>query len=119
MSELGDLQRTFADTMTDFLAWIKAQVDEQGRRTYLYSFEDFKAHDGHMASSCHYIKLAADINLFEDLDHDNEIEGDEYMANTEAHRPLGEKWKTMHPLARWGGDWGDGNHYSFTFQGRA
>ena len=112
MSEQGDLQRQFADTLTDFLAWVKDQKDAQGNRLYEFTFGDFMAHDGHMANSCHYIRLAADLNLFV---------GGVYQTSSEAHRPLGEKWKTMHPAARWGGDFPkpDGNHYSFAFQGRA
>lgn len=63
----------------------------------------------HMPHSNHHVGLAADINLFR-----NGV----YLKNTEDHAILGAKWKTMHPLARWGGDWGDGNHYSFEYMGR-
>lgn len=59
----------------------------------------------------HGNKLALDLDLF--------ING-EYQATSEAHRPLGEHWKTLHPLARWGGDFQprpDGNHYSFEYNG--
>ena len=112
MKTLGDVQREFADTLIDFLAWIKAQKGPDGERLYQVTWGDFLAHDGHMANSCHYIRLAADLNLFI---------GGVYQDTTEAHRPLGEKWKTMHPLARWGGDFPrpDGNHYSFAYQDRA
>ncbi len=112
MSEFVALQQAFADTMADFLCWIKAQTDADGRRLYAVTFGDFQAHDGHMNNSCHYIRLAADLHLFI---------GGAYQSDSEAHRPLGEKWKSMHPLARWGGDFPtpDGNHYSFAYQGRA
>lgn len=62
------------------------------------------------AHSVHKLRLAVDFNLF--------IDG-EYQTSTEAHRPLGEYWKSLHPLARWGGDFpgGDGNHYSFEHEG--
>lgn len=59
----------------------------------------------------HGNKLALDLDLF--------ING-EYQGTSEAHRPLGEYWKTLHPLARWGGDFQprpDGNHYSFEYNG--
>jgi len=58
--------------------------------------------------SAHKVKLAIDLNLFRD---------GEYLQLTEDHRPLGEWWKEQHPLARWGGDFDDGNHYSFEWGG--
>lgn len=64
------------------------------------------------ANSVHCDRLAVDLNLFED---------GVYLTTSEAHRPLGEYWKTLHPLARWGGDFRkpDGNHYSFEHNGRS
>jgi hypothetical protein len=41
----------------------------------------------------------------------------EFLETTEAHKDLGEWWKQQHPLARWGGDFRDGNHYSFEWEG--
>jgi hypothetical protein len=35
------------------------------------------------------------------------------LRQTSDHQRLGEWWEKQHPLARWGGRWGDGNHYSF------
>lgn len=61
-----------------------------------------------IANSLHLMGLAADCNLY--------ING-VYQSTTEAHAKIGAKWKTMHPLARWGGDWGDGNHYSLEHNG--
>ena len=60
-------------------------------------------------NSLHVDRLAIDLNLFRDGD---------YLATTEAHRPLGEWWEQQHPLARWGGRFGDGNHYSLAHGGR-
>lgn len=62
---------------------------------------------GH-ARSAHKCRLAIDLNLFK---------GGQFQADTEAHRALGEWWKQQHPLARWGGDFNDGNHYSFEYAG--
>lgn len=61
--------------------------------------------------SLHKQRLAIDLNLF--------IDG-EYRTDTEAHRPLGDYWKSLHDSARWGGDFSsfDGNHYSFEHEGR-
>jgi hypothetical protein len=62
--------------------------------------------------SLHSERLAIDLNLF--------VAG-QWRTDTESHRPLGQYWKTLHPLARWGGDLKpkpDGNHYSLEWQGR-
>lgn len=64
------------------------------------------------ANSSHKERLAIDLNLFKN---------GAYLTTSEAHKPLGDYWKTLHPDCRWGGDFKspDGNHYSFTHQGRA
>lgn len=58
------------------------------------------------ANSYHKQKLARDLNLFKD---------GKYLTSTADHAFIGEKWKSMHPLCTWGGDFKspDGNHYSF------
>lgn len=58
--------------------------------------------------SAHKIRLAIDLNLFKD---------GEFLETTEDHRPLGEWWEKQHPMARWGGRFDDGNHYSFEHDG--
>jgi hypothetical protein len=58
--------------------------------------------------SAHKQKMAIDLNLFRD---------GAYLDSTEAHRELGEWWEKQHPLARWGGRFEDGNHYSFEVGG--
>lgn len=60
-------------------------------------------------ASLHTQRLAIDLNLFR--------EG-KYLSSTEAHRALGEWWEAQHPLCRWGGRFGDGNHYSLEHGGR-
>lgn len=62
---------------------------------------------GH-AKSAHKLRCALDLNLFKD---------GEYLEGSAAHRPLGEWWEQQHPLARWGGRFNDGNHYSFEVEG--
>lgn len=70
-----------------------------------------------ISNSLHLIGLAADLNLY--------IDG-VWQQKSEAHKPLGDYWKSLHPLARWGGDFKDGqgrpkpdgNHYSLEWQGR-
>lgn len=60
-------------------------------------------------NSVHELGLAQDYNLFKD---------GVYLEGTEAHRQFGEYWEKLHPLNRWGGRWGDGNHYSMEYNGR-
>ena len=65
-----------------------------------------------IAASLHTLRLAIDFNLFR---------GDVYLTRTEDYRPLGEYWKTLDLLNRWGGDWKharkDGNHFSMEHEG--
>ena len=79
---------------------------------YEITFGDFWARNGHKENSNHYVRLAADLNLFKD---------GLYLINTEDHKELGEYWKSLDPKNRWGGDFRhkDGNHYSREYQGRA
>jgi len=66
-----------------------------------------------ISNSLHLIGLAVDINLFKD---------GVYLPSTEAHAVFGAYWRSLHALARWGGDFPhkpDGNHYSITWEGRS
>ena len=58
--------------------------------------------------SVHGLQLAGDVDLLKD---------GMYLSSTEDHRQFGEWWEKQDPLARWGGRWGDGNHYSFEHNG--
>jgi len=72
---------------------------------YEITFGDAWAHEEdrwHIQGSFHFKRLAIDLNLFK-----NGV----YLSSTESHRPLGEFWKSMG--GSWGGDWNDGNHYSY------
>jgi hypothetical protein len=63
-----------------------------------------------ISNSLHRLKLAFDLNLFKDGD---------YLTKSEDHAILGQFWKSLHPLCRWGGDFKkpDGNHYSIEHEG--
>jgi hypothetical protein len=60
------------------------------------------------SNSVHTLSLALDINLFQH---------GVFLSDTSDHKIFGEYWKTLHPLCRWGGDFGDGNHYSLEYNG--
>jgi len=74
---------------------------------YDYAFDEVTQHQnkGHKPDSLHYCGCAADILLY--------LNGD-YQTTTEAHQESGEYWESLHPYCKWGGRWGDGNHYSFS-----
>jgi len=58
--------------------------------------------------TAHRNQLAVDLNAFF-----NGI----YLSQTEQWKELGEKWESLHPLCRWGGRFGDGNHLSIEHDG--
>lgn len=70
-------------------------------------------------NSVHTKRLAVDLNLF--LDTSPDKDDDIYQTNSEAYKELGQYWKTLHPLCRWGGDFHkpDGNHFSMEHEGVA
>lgn len=57
--------------------------------------------------SCHKIRLAIDLNLF---DKDGN-----FLTTTEDHRQLGEWWESQG--GSWGGRFNDSNHYSLEENG--
>jgi len=71
--------------------------------------------DGGHPNSTHLHRLAIDLNLFVDVDDDGKPDWieDDHPAWTD----LGEYWVWLHTEARWGGSWGDFNHFSFEWQG--
>lgn len=71
---------------------------------YEYTLGDAYAKTGHKKGSFHYSKLAIDINLFRD---------GKYLSATSDHKKFGIFWENLHPDCTWGGDFKDGNHYSF------
>ena len=66
-----------------------------------------------IAASNHRLRLAIDLNLFQD---------GELLTSTEAYREFGEWWKAQSSCGYtpcWGGDFSrpDGNHFSFEHNG--
>ena len=112
---LGDKQRRFTQCIGRLIAWAYENGFEltfgDAYRSPEQAAANAKAGTG-IAASVHTQRLAVDFNLF--------IDGT-FQQTTEAHRQLGDYWKSLDPEARWGGDFSkpDGNHYSFTHEGRA
>ena len=100
------MQQIFTSNIAELIIWAYKAGYEL---TFGESFDDDGV--GHIRNSNHYIRLAQDFCLFW---------GDKYLKDSESYRRLGEKWKSLHPLNRWGGDFDskDGNHFSMEFEGR-
>ena len=66
----------------------------------------------HMKGSLHYRRLAIDLNLF--------VNG-RYIrsGNNPAYLKLGAYWEKLNPLCKWGGRFGDANHFSIGHGGKA
>jgi hypothetical protein len=70
-----------------------------------YALDEVTNHQdrGHMVGSLHYSGCAGDLLLYKDKS---------YQIRTEDYRELGEYWESLDPDCKWGGRWGDGNHFS-------
>lgn len=113
--KLGQKQRLFSRLLAELVIWAYdngyefAQGDGKRDKRVFGEMGEKKGYGSR--NSNHKLKLAHDYDLF--------IDG-KYMTTTEAHRPIGEKWESMHELCEWGGsgDRNDGNHYSMRHNGR-
>lgn len=117
---LGEKQRLFTFNIAKLITWAYLNDYElsfsEAYRTPQQAALNATSGKG-ISNSLHTKRLAIDLNLFVD----SSLEGDEdiYATDSESHRPLGEYWKSLHPLNRWGGDFSkpDGNHYSMEHEG--
>jgi len=101
---LGDKQREFTACIGHLIEFAYSIGYEL---TFGDAYRSPTNPDGHKRS-CHRVRLAVDFNLFKD---------GEYLTETDDHKRLGEYWEELHPDARWGGRFDDGNHYSFEHNG--
>lgn len=102
-----------------FAQLVAKLIQEAARRGYAVTFGEahrppetvaIYARQGRgSANSLHPLRLAIDLNLFR---------AGKYLTATADHRELGEWWEQLHPRCRWGGRFNDGNHYSFTPDGK-
>lgn len=114
MSELFDLQATFLETIAEFVLWATMEGWKLTSGEFWRSPEEAvvqAARGAGVVHSCHTQRLAADLNAVTPTGV--------FCTTKEDFEPLGIHWKTMHPLARWGGDFTrvDADHFSFTYQG--
>lgn len=112
---LASKQRLFMQLLGQFLVWIYEQPGlavAGGELLRSKAQAEANAASGSgISNSLHLKSLAIDISLF--------IDG-VYQTETPAYAALGAKWKSLHPLCRWGGDFTtrpDGNHFSLEHEG--
>jgi len=96
---LGEKQRAFSKALAQLILY----AYEIG---YEISMGDVWAKTGHKVNSNHYIRLAADINLFKD---------GVYLTDGSGHDKLHDYWDTLGGAKRIDRDL---NHYSFEHKGR-
>jgi len=129
-SPLVEKQARFAVLLARLILWINAQgwsvtlgegavterrrVKLPQRATETWEREVFAMDAVHMPGSLHYIRLAADLNLFVG----GEIVRD---GGHPAWQEIGRHWKSLASDAAWGGDFDsvDANHFSIREGGRA
>lgn len=114
---LRQKQALFARLIAQLISWIYTHPSWEVTLSEGY-VGDTDARDGdydgpHMRGGAHYKKLALDMNLF--------VDGKWITGGSEAWDEIGEKWKGLHPLCRWGGDFKsrDFNHFSLFHEGKA
>ncbi len=108
----GDKQRQF----TLCIALLIQYAYEKGYElTFGDAYRDPRSHGelgekgvyGRVMSN-HKRRLAVDFNLFKD---------GVWQTETEDFKELGTYWETLNVMAVWGGQFNDGNHFSFEHEG--
>ena len=113
MMTLHEAQSSHTLAVSKLITWAYEQGYEltwgEAFRTQEQAQWDATNHIG-IVNSVHCERLAVDLMLFKD---------GVYLTAPEDYRPLGEYWKTLDPLARWGGDFStvDADHFSFSWNG--
>ena len=109
---LGEKQRRFTKCIGMLIGYAYTNGYEL---TFGDAYRDPRLHGGWgekkgygAARSVHKVRLAVDLNLFKD---------GKWLQDSADHKFLGQYWKDLDPSARWGGDFEDGNHYSFEHEG--
>lgn len=110
---LGQKQRLFTHLVGKLILWSYEHGYEltfgDAYRTPAQAAANAAAGIGIKASN-HTRRLAVDLNLF--------ING-EYRTSSADYKALGDYFVSLHPDARWGGNFSkpDGNHFSLEFEG--
>jgi hypothetical protein len=108
---LGEKQRKFTALVAELIRYAYSQGYEltlgEAWRPPETAAAYARAGKG-IANSLHISRLAIDLNLFRN---------GTWLSKSEDFLPLGEWWEKQDPLCRWGGRFGDGNHFSLEHLG--
>ena len=104
---LGEQQRLFCSLLPKLISYAygmgyELTLGDGYRDPKVFGAIGVQQGYGH-PKSAHKQRLAIDLNLFKD---------GVFLETSEAHKFLGEYWKSLHVLNRNGSDFGDANHYS-------
>ncbi len=110
---INDKQAEFANHIAQLIVWAhKNGIAVMGAEWFRTpeQAEIYAKQGKGIRKSNHRLKLALDLFV---------VENGTVTWHDEPYAKLGAKWKTMHPLARWGGDFRgrDSVHFSFEHQG--
>ena len=105
---LGEKRRLFTKLLSEHIVWLISMGYEVAYDEVMERITEKDPTSDHMKNSLHYIGLAGDLLLFK-----NSV----YLTKTEDHAMSGLVWEARHELCRWGGRFGDGNHYSIEHEG--
>lgn len=110
---LSELQRKFTLLVARLIFWSYSKGYEltfaEAYRTPEQAALNAKSGKG-ISNSLHTQRLAIDLNLY--------VSG-QYKTDSKDYQAIGEYWKTLDSLCRWGGDFSkpDGNHFSMEWKG--
>jgi len=113
--KLSEKRALFTQLLAQLILWAGTQdrvsvALDQVKRTQAEADANAKSGAG-ISNSLHLLGLAGDLILYKD---------GKYMDKSEDYKFLGDYWKSLHPLCRWGGDFKsrpDGNHFSLEHEG--
>lgn len=109
------MRRIFTRNVGKFLTWCDVNnyyiALDQVKRTQAEANANAASGAG-IANSLHTLGLAVDLLLYD--------ANGNYLTDKASYQPLGDYWKTLDPLCRWGGDFTtriDADHFSMEYNG--
>lgn len=102
----GEIKMTLGEAQEQFSLMLGKLIIFAYNKGYKIRMGDVWARDGHKVNSNHYIKLAADLNLFK---------GKKYLTDGTGHDELHDYWDSLGGGRRITNDL---NHYSLEWNGR-